>query len=319
MPLFDKGVWLSLLPTALVISFVGYIQSLSVAKSLGSKRREKIDANQELVALGVANFGAVLTGGYPVTGGFSRSFVNFTAGASSGLASIFTALLIAFTLLFLTPLFYFLPKAVLGAIILVAVAGLIDTQIWRHLWDYNKPDAISLIITFLAILAIGIEKGILLGMLTSIILYIWCTSRPQVAIVGQLGNSKLYCNALRYKVQTWPCVVAVRVDGNLYFANAKYLEDSLLRIINENARVKNMVLVGTGINFIDASALETLKGLKHELHQIGIELHLADFKIQVMARLQAIGFVESFGKDHIYFSTYHAMKALGCTNQSEST
>ena len=163
LPVFDVNVWQLLLPTALAISFVGFMESISVAKSLASKRRQKVDADQELVALGAANFGATFTGGYPVTGGFSRSSVNFIAGANTGLASIITAGLVALTVVFLTPLFYYLPNAVLAAIIMVAVFGLIDVKTLKHVWKYNKADAASLIITFLAVLAVGVETGILVG------------------------------------------------------------------------------------------------------------------------------------------------------------
>ena len=287
-----------------------YMESISVAKSLASKRREKIEPNQELVALGMANLGGMLTGGYPITGGFSRSLVNFAAGAKSGMASIITALLVAFTLLWLTPLFYFLPQAVLAAIILVAIAGLLDTHTLRHVWQYNKADAWSLIMTFGAVLAVGVERGILVGAATSIALYLWRTSTPHVAIVGQL-QGELYRNILRHDVQTWPHVVAVRVDESLYFANSKFLEEMLLRIVAEHPDIEHIVLVGTAINFIDASALETLEQLIPQLREAGVQLHLAAIKGPVMDRLKNIGFVNQIGPEHIHLSTHDAMKAIG--------
>lgn len=311
MPLFSQSVWQLLLPTALTISFVGYMESISVAKSLASKRREKVDANQELVALGAANLGAMLTGGYPVTGGFSRSIVNFAAGARSGLASIITALLVAFTLLFLTPLFYFLPKAVLAAIILVAVAGLLDTHTLRHAWQYNKADAVSLILTFVAVLAIGIENGILVGVAASILLFLWRTSKPHVAIIGRVGEGEIYRNVLRHDVQTWPNIVNVRVDQSLYFANTKFLEDRVLAIVAEQPSVEHLVLAGTSINHIDASALETLEQLHEKLHDAGVQLHFAAVKGPVMDQLRKIGFVDEIGEQHFHLSTHEAMKALG--------
>ena len=317
MPLFDIGVWQVLQPTALAISFVGYMESISVAKSLaspstrsGTKRREKIEPNQELVALGMANLGGMLTGGYPITGGFSRSLVNFAAGATSGMASIITALLVALTLLWLTPLFYFLPQAVLAAIILVAITGLLDTHTLRHVWQYNKADAWSLIMTFGAVLAVGVERGILIGAATSIALYLWRTSIPHVAIVGQL-QGELYRNILRHDVQTWPHLVAVRVDESLYFANSKFLEEMLLRIVAEHPDIEHIVLVCSAINFIDASAKETLEQLIPQLREAGVQLHLAAIKGPVMDRLKAIGFVDQIGQEHIHLSTHDAMKALG--------
>jgi SulP family sulfate permease len=301
-----------LLPTALAISFVGYMESVSVAKSLASKRRQKIDANQELVALGAANLGAAFTGGYPVTGGFSRSVVNFSAGANTGLASIITAALIALTVIFLTPLFYYLPRAVLAAIIVVAVFGLIDLATLRHVWRYSKADGLSLVLTFLAVLALGVEIGILVGVAVSLLLYLWRTSKPHMAVVGRVGESEHFRNVLRHQVQTCPHVVAVRVDESLYFANTKYLEDSLLSMVADRPEVRHLLLICSAVNFVDASALETLEGLVHELSDAGVELWLSEVKGPVMDRLQAIGFVDELGANHVFLSTHDAMRALAC-------
>ncbi|MEM7132242.1 MAG: solute carrier family 26 protein [Chloroflexota bacterium] len=311
MPSLDFNLWSALLPTALAISFIGYMESFSVAKSLASKRRQKVDADQELIGLGAANLAATFTGGYPVTGGFSRSVVNFAAGANTGLASMITAALIALTVVFLTPLFFYLPQAVLASIILVAVVNLIDIKTAKHIWAYNKADAAALIITFIAVLAIGVESGILVGAGASLLLFIWRTSRPHTAVVGRVGKSELYRNELRYHVQTWPEVLAIRVDQSLYFANTKYLEDTVLAMIADHPEVKHMILIGTAINFIDASALETLASLRAELMGSGVELHLAAIKGPVLDELKKIGFVEELGEDHIHFSTHDAMIALG--------
>ncbi len=314
LPSFSPGIWLALLPVALTISFVGFMESISVAKSLASKRRQKVEANQELIALGVANLGATFTGGYPVTGGFSRSVVNFAAGANTGLASIITALLILLTVIFLTPLFFFLPQTVLAAIILVAVAGLIDVKTFKHVWKYNKADAVSLLVTFGAVLVVGVETGILAGVAAAILLFIWRTSRPHMAVVGRIGQTETYRNVLRHPVQTCPHVIAVRVDQSLYFANTKYLEDSILQMVADRPEVKHVVLIGIAVNFIDASALETLESLIHELRDAGVDFYLADIKGPVMDRFKTIGFVEVVGTDHFFLSTHEAMVALNCTN-----
>ncbi len=311
LPHFDLNVWQVLLPTALAISFVGYMESISVAKSLASKRREKVDANQELIGLGAANLGAMLTGGYAVTGGFSRSVVNFAAGANTGLASIITALLVALTVIFLTPLFFFLPNAVLAAIIMVAVVGLIDLKTFKHVWHYNKADAAALLITFFAVLGIGVESGILVGVAAAILMFIWRTSRPHIAVVGRLGDSEIYRNVLRHEVTTHPEIVAVRIDQSLYFANTKYLEDTVLGIVADKPEIKYFLLIGTAINFIDASALETLESLNHELRDAGVDLHFAAIKGPVMDKLKQIDFVHHIGPDHFHESTHDAMKALG--------
>lgn len=312
MPSFDLSVWRTLLSTALAISFVGFMESFSVAKSLASKKRQKVGADQELIALGFANLGATFTGGYPVTGGFSRSVVNYEAGANTGLASIITAVLMALAVIFLTPLFYYLPKTLLAAIIIVAVVGLIDIKTFRHVWAYNRADGISMIITFFAVLFMGIESGILIGVAATIFLFIWRTSRPHIAVVGRLGDSKIYLNVLRHDVQTCPTAVAIRVDESLYFTNTKYLEDTILEQIADNPDVKHLVLVATAVNFIDASALETLRTLQKELSDAGVALHLADIKGPVMDRLQQIGFAKRFGQEYIHFRTYNAMEAIGC-------
>lgn len=312
LPAFSGTRWQQLFPTALTISFVGFMESIAVAQSLASKRRQKIDANQELIGLGAANLGAAFTGGYPVTGGFSRSVVNFAAGANTGLASIITALLIALTVLFLTPLFYFLPQAILAAIILVAVSGLVDLKTPQAIWRYNKADAASLLITFAAVLLAGIETGIVIGVLVSLVLYLWRTSRPHIAVVGRLGESEHFRNVLRYPVKTYPHVLAIRVDESLYFANTKYLETFLRKAIADHPDLQHLVLICSAINFIDANALETLETLIEEFRDLGIITYLTEVKGPVMDRLKAVGFVEKIGSDRIFLSTHQAMVSLGC-------
>ncbi len=312
LPLFDWDTWRVLMTTAVIISVVGYMESISVAKSLASRRRQKVDPNQELVALGAANIAAAFTGGYPVNGGFSRSVVNFNAGANTGLASMITALLVGLTVIFLTPTFYFLPQAVLAAIIMVAVASLVDVAMLRHVWKYNKADAASLLLTFATVLIVGVEIGILFGVAIAVVLFLWRTSRPHVAIVGRLGDSETYRNVLRHPVQTCTHIVAVRVDESLYFANTRYLEDTLLGIVAEQPQVRHLLLIGSAINFIDASALATLESLVIELRDAGVSFYLSDIKGPVMDRLKAIGFVETIGADHIFLSTHEAMTTLEC-------
>lgn len=300
-----------LLPAALLISLVGFLESVSVAKSLASKRRRKIDANQELIALGAANIGASFTGGYPVTGGFSRSLVNFTAGAVTPLASIITAVLIAVTVVMLTPLLYFLPKATLAAIIVVAVANLIDLKIVRETWVYNKIDAASLIVTFLAVLTIGVEMGIVIGAGLSIALYLWRTSQPHIAEVGRVGETEHFRNVLRHDVQTDNDVLMIRVDESLYFANTAYLEDELLARVADHPQIKQLVLIMNAVNFIDASALETLETLIGRLRDANVTLHMAEVKGPVMDGLQRVNFEETLGDGHIYLSTHEAIEDLG--------
>lgn len=310
LPPVDVALLQELLPAALLISLIGFLESVSVAKSLASKRRQKVDANQELIALGAANIGASLSGGYPVTGGFSRSLVNFTSGAVTPLASIITAMLVALTLMIFTPLLYFLPKATLAIIIIVAVAGLIDTKMLKEAWCYNKADAFSLIATFASVLWLGIEVGIIAGAGLSIILYLWRTSRPHVAIVGRVGNTEHFRNVLRHDVKTDPHVLAIRIDESLYFANIAGLEEKILAEVADHQDIEHLVLIMSAVNFIDTSALETIENLIVDLKEAGVTLHLAEVKGPVSDRLMQIELKEKLGAGKIFLSTHEALKQL---------
>ncbi|GAB4518458.1 MAG: solute carrier family 26 protein [Anaerolineae bacterium] len=317
LPLPDLETLRQLLPTALTVSLIGYMESISVAKSLASKRREKVDANQELVALGAANLGAALTGAYPVAGGLARSVVNFSAGANTGLASMITAGLMALTVTFLMPLFFYLPQAVLAAIIIVAVFNLLDFDTFLHAWRYDKSDAASLLITFFAVLFIGLEIGIVIGTAAALALYLWRTSRPHVAIVGRLADSEHFRNVLRHEVTTHPNILVVRVDESLYFPNTQYLETFLMNAVADNPRVKHLVLMCSAVNSIDSSALEVLETLIDSLRESGVTFYLSEVKGPVMDRLQRIGFVDKLGADRIFLSTHQAICTLEprCTVQ----
>ncbi len=310
LPQFDLATWQSLLPIALTIGVVSYMESISVAKALAAKKRQKVDANQELIALGAANLGATFTGGYPVTGGFSRSMVNFTAGANTGLASIITAVLVLLTVVFLTPLFYYLPNAVLAAIVVVAVSSLVNVKDFFHAWKYSKSDALSLLITFIAVLELGIEVGIFVGAGVSIALYLWHTSRPHVAIVGRIEGTEEYRNILRHEVKTFPNILALRIDESLYFPNAQYLEEMVLCQVADHHEIDHFVLVCKAVNYIDTSALETLEELHQHLADNNIGFYMAEVKGPVMDRLKRIGFVDRLGEDHFFLTTHDAIQTL---------
>lgn len=312
LPAFDPGSWRALGSAAVTISVIAFLESISVAKALASRRREKVDPNQELVALGFANLGAAFTGGYPVAGGFARSVVNFSVGARTGLASIITAGLISLTLIFMMPLFFFLPKAILAAIILVAVVNLVDLAGLRRVWRYSKADAASLMVTFAAVLVLGIEGGILAGVITALAVHLWRTSQPHVAMLGRVGDSEHYRNVLRHEVEICPRTLAVRIDESLYFANTQFLENWLLNTIAERPELEKMVLVLSAVNFIDASALESLENLVSELDVAGVTLYLAEVKGPVMDRLTGTGLIKKIGQDHVFLSTHQGMQSLGC-------
>ena len=310
IPSFDLQTWRSLLPAALAIALVGYMEGFSGAQALASKRREKIDPNQELIAFGAANMSAAFTGGYPVTGGVSRSVVNFAAGANTGLASIITGILVAITVMFFTSWFYFLPQTCLAATIITAVYKLIDFATLKRMWNYDKADAIAWLVTFSAVLGLGVEKGIIFGAIVALSLHLWHTSRPHIAIVGRLGESEHFRNVLRYEVKTSPQVLAIRVDASLYFANAKYMENFLSREISDRPDVTSIVLVCSAVNLIDASALEVLESLIADLKSIGINFYFSEVKGPVMDKLLNIGFVDYVGRDHFFLSTDIAMREL---------
>ncbi len=310
IPSFDLQTWRSLLPADLAIALVGYMEGFSGAQALASKRREKIDPNQELIAFGAANMSAAFTGGYPVTGGVSRSVVNFAAGANTGLASIITGILVAITVMFFTSWFYFLPQTCLAATIITAVYKLIDFATLKRMWNYDKADAIAWLVTFSAVLGLGVEKGIIFGAIVALSLHLWHTSRPHIAIVGRLGESEHFRNVLRYEVKTSPQVLAIRVDASLYFANAKYMENFLSREISDRPDVTSVVLVCSAVNLIDASALEVLESLIADLKSIGINFCFSEVKGPVMDKLLNIGFVDYVGRDHFFLSTDIAMREL---------
>ncbi|MBW4496636.1 MAG: solute carrier family 26 protein [Oscillatoria princeps RMCB-10] len=309
-PIFDLNTVQSLLPAALAISFVGFMEAFAVGQFLASKKRQKIDANQELIALGAANASAALTGGYPITGGLSRSVVNFSAGANTGLASIITASVIAVTLMFLTPLFYFLPQTSLAAVILVAVANLLDFATLKRLWAYERADAFAWCAAFVAVLATSVEKGIVIGAAISLALHLWRTSKPHIAIVGRVGETEHFRNVMRHEVKTCPHVLAIRVDESLYFVNAKYLQDYVLKAAANSPQVKHLVLVCSAVNMIDGSALETLQSLRADLKTMGVEFYMSEVKGPVLDKLEKVGFVAALGSERIFLSTDQAMRKL---------
>lgn len=313
MPVFDIDILQSLISPALAISFVGFMEAFAVAKFLAGKKRQKVDANQELIALGAANLTAGFSGGYPVTGGLSRSVVNFSAGANTGLAAMFTAVILALAVMFLTPLFYFLPQTSLAAIILVAVGNLLDFGTLKNLWNYDKADAIAWLGAFIAVLFTTVEKGIILGALISLVLHLWRTSKPHIAIVGRVGETEHFRNVLRHSVKICPHVLAVRVDESLYFVNTKYLEGYLIKAVRNRPEVKHLVLVCSAVNLIDGSALETLKNLIEELRVMGVEFYMSEVKGPVMDGLERVGFVDKLGRERIFLTTDEAMRKLeGC-------
>ncbi|MFT5301878.1 MAG: SulP family sulfate permease [Mariniblastus sp.] len=305
----------SLLPLALIITLVGYMESISVAKSLATRRREKVNANRELLALGMADIGAAFTAGYPVTGGFSRSMVNFSAGVCTPLGSIFTAVFVAISVLFLTPLFFYIPNAVLAAIIIVAVTTLVDFKTPIKLWHYSRGDAIALLVTFVAVLATGIEIGILMGIAATIMTLMWTMSKPHVAEVGRVGDTEHFRNVQRHDVQLMKGVLAFRLDESLSFANAPVLESYVMEQVADRPDIKFVLLISSGINYVDATGLEVLETVRRELEAIGIGFYMSDVKGPVTDRFKLAGYDQSFLDEHIFLSADEAISKLSAVKR----
>lgn len=309
MPPLDPGLWSQLALSALLISIIGFVESVSVGKTLAAKRRQRINPNQELVALGGANVASAFSGGFPVTGGFSRSVVNFDAGAQTPAASILAALGIGLAALFLTPLLFYLPKAALAATIIVAVMSLVDLDLVRRAWRYSLSDFAAVVTTIGATLLLGVELGVLAGIVVSILLHLYKTTRPHMAVVGAVAGTEHYRNVERHNVITHPNLVSLRIDESLYFANASYLEDYIYELVAGNVELEHVILQCTAVNEIDMSALEALEAIDHRLREQGITLHLSEVKGPVMDALQAVNFLPQLS-GQVFLSHHQAVKAL---------
>ena len=309
LPPVDAELWVALVPAAVLISVIGFVESVSVAQSLAARRRQRIDPDQELVGLGAANVAAAVSGGFPVSGGFARSVVNFDAGAATPLAGVFTAAGIALTALFLTHLFFDLPKAVLAATIIVAVLSLVDVGALRRTWSYSKADFAAMAATIIVVLTVGVEAGVVTGVALSLALYLWRTSRPHMAIVGQVPGTEHFRNVLRHAVVTSPKLLTVRVDESLYFANARFLEDHMLGFVAERPELEHVILMCPAVNLIDSSALESLEAIIDRLKMAGVTFHLSEVKGPVMDRLKRSDFFQHF-EGRVFLSQYDAVRAL---------
>lgn len=307
LPSFDLGLWGQLLVPAVLISLVGFVESVSVAQTLAAKRRQRIVPNQELTALGASNIASAISGGYPVTGGFARSVVNFDAGAETPLAGAFTAVGILAATLFLTPLFAFLPQAVLAATIIVAVLSLVDFAAIKRTYTYSKADFAAMALTIATVLLVGVEAGITAGVALSLLLFLARTARPHMAIVGQVPGTEHFRNVDRHAVITDPAILSIRVDESLYFANTRALEDAVYDRIGPDLR--HVVLMCNAVNAIDASALESLEAIAHRLQLAGIEFHLSEVKGPVMDALKRSDFMDHF-KGQIFLSQFEAVQTL---------
>jgi SulP family sulfate permease len=309
MPLWDWALWEALLVPALLISVVGFVESVSVGQTLAAKRRQRIEPDQELVALGASNLSAAFTGGFPVTGGFARSVVNFDAGAVTPAAGVYTAVGITLASLFLTPALFYLPQATLAATIVVAVLSLVDFSILKSTWRFSKLDFIAVATTLLATLLVGVESGLVMGVVVSLALFLFRASRPHIATVGLIPGTEHFRNILRHDVLVSPKLVCLRVDASMFFANARTIEDRINAEVATRPALEHVLLQCSAMNDIDASALESLEAIASRLNDSGIALHFSEIKGPVMDKLKTTHFVENL-HGRVFMTNYQAIQAL---------
>ncbi|MDK9725634.1 MAG: SulP family inorganic anion transporter [Sterolibacteriaceae bacterium MAG5] len=311
VPKMSWDMFGSLLSAALVISLVGFMEAISIAKAIAAKTKQKIDPNQELIGQGLANIVGAATQAFPVSGSFSRSAVNINAGAKTGMSSVFTGLFVLLTLLFLTPLLYHLPQAVLAAVIIMAVIGLINFGAIHHAWQANRHDGLASVVTFVATLAFAphLDNGIMVGAGLAIGLYLYRTMSPRVAILGRHADGSLR----DAKVNNLPAsdvVTAVRFDGRLYFANVSYFEDAILEAVAANPKAPYLLVVGDGINELDASGEEVMHHLVERLRGNGVTVVFSGLKKQVLDVMHATGLFDVVTQAHIFPTADMALDAI---------
>ena len=309
LPGIDRTMVQELALPAILISVIGYVESVSVGKTLAAKRRQKINQNQELIGLGAANIGSALSGGFPVTGGFSRSVVNYDAGARTPAAGLFTAIGIGVATMTLTGYLALLPKATLAATIIIAVLGLVDFSILKKTWVYSRSDFIAVAATIVVTLLAGVETGVSTGVAASLVLHLYKTSRPHIAEVGEIKGTKHFRNVKRHQVETFPTILQLRVDESLYFANATHLEEEIFRNLNERPQLEHIILMCNAVNEIDISALEVLESMNEILSEQGVGFHLSEVKGPVMDHLEGTHFLAALN-GQVFLSHYQAVQTL---------
>jgi len=296
-----------LLPTALAIALVGYMESIAVAKAFASKHGYAIDPSQELVALGLANVAGSFFRSFPTTGGFSRSAVNHQAGAKTGLASVTSAAVVGLTLLLFTSLFTYLPNALLASIVIMAVAGLVDVAEVKYLWRVNRTDLALLAITFAATLLLGIEEGIGVGVALSLLSFIQQASRPHMARLGQLPGAEVFRNVDRFPdAEIIPGVVIFRVDASLFFGNVDVVHDAIEDVMRDPTDTRVLILDLYPVNRIDSTALHSLAKMQTNLKDRGVTLLFSGVKGPVRDAMLKSGLTEQVGKGHFFDNIFGA-------------
>lgn len=302
---FSGQDWQALLNSALLLSIIGFISSLSAAQSFAAKQRQRINPNQEAIALGIANISAGCSGAFPVSASLSRSAVAFNTGAKTPAASALTAISVFLCCVYLTPVLFYLPVVTLAAMIVLAVTSLFDFAAMRRTFVYSLKDFSALIITFVLTLSEGLEWGLIAGVLVSIALHLYRSSSPHVAILGLVPDTEHFRNIERHQVITDERIISLRIDASLYFANARFLADKINEVVARSPKAKHLILLCSAINDIDASAIESLNAINQYLKEAGIVLHLSEVKGPVMDRLKHSQFLDSL-TGNIYLSHHQA-------------
>lgn len=322
LPKFDLGVILQLLSAAITISLIGFMEAISIAKAMATRTRQKLDANQELIGQGIGNIVGSLSQSYPTSGSFSRSAVNIGAGAITGFSSVVTSLIVIVTLLWLTPLLYYLPQATLAAVIMMAVVGLLNVKSVKHAWQANKQDGIVAIVSFVLTLAFAphLDKGILIGAGLALILYLYRTMQPRVALLARHPDGTLR-DAELYGLEACKNISMIRFDGSLYFANTSYFEDKVLGRVAAKPDLKYVIVVGDGINQIDASGEEMIATLIERLRSNNIVVLFSGLKKQVLDVFERTGLSKKIGAGHFFRTEDQALdyvwKELGDNHEAD--
>jgi SulP family sulfate permease len=311
LPKMNWDTVITLLSSALVISLVGFMEAISIAKAIAAKTKERVDPNQELVGQGISNIVGSFSQAFPVSGSFSRSAVNLGAGAKTGMSNVFAGLIVLVTLLFLTPLLYHLPQAVLAAVIMMAVIGLVNFKAIKHAWHAHPHDGIASVVTFVATLAFAphLDNGIMAGAGLAIMLYLYRTMSPRVAILGRYHDGTLR----DVKVNNLPTsehIIAMRFDGSLYFANVPYFEDTILEAVSNSPKAKYLLVVADGINSLDASGEEVIHHLVERLHSSGMTIVFSGLKKQVLDVMRHTGLFELISQANIFPNEEMALEEI---------
>lgn len=323
IPEFNLDVLGTLVSSAIVISLIGFMEAISIAKAMAAKTKERIDPSQELMGQGLGNMVGAMSSSYPTSGSFSRSAVNINAGALTGMSSVYTGIIVLITLLFLTPLLYHLPKAVLAAVIMTAVFGLINFGSVKHAWHASRHDGIASIVTFIATLGFAphLDKGIEIGAGLAILLYLYRTMSPRVAILGRYKDGTLRDVKVN-DLDTSEQIIAIRFDGSLYFANVAYFEDAILEAVSDKPDAEFILVVGDAINQLDASGEEVLQHLNQRLRENNIQIVFSGLKRQVLMVMRETGLFDEIGQENIFANEDMALetiyKRLGDTSEFDS-